>query len=70
PVGRGDYLLRCMNLPAGDHTIVMKFDPPSLHTTSAVAYISIIAIFMWVLFALLHGLSGANASCPDTDRKD
>lgn len=70
PVGRVDYLLRAMNLPAGDHTIVMKFDPPSLHTTSAVAYISIIAIFMWVLFALLHGLSGANASCPDTDRKD
>lgn len=57
PVGRIDYLLRAVNIPAGDHTIVMSFDPPSLHTTVAVAYISVILIFMWVIVALFRHMA-------------
>ncbi len=56
PIGRVDYLLRAMNIPEGEHTVVMSFDPPSLHTTAAIARISIILIFIWAVLALFYSL--------------
>ena len=56
PVGRVDYLLRAVNIPEGEHTIVMTFDPPSLHTTAVIARISIILIYLWAISALLYSL--------------
>jgi hypothetical protein len=45
-IGRVNYLLRALNIPAGKHEIVMTFDPESLHTCSAVAYACIILIYL------------------------
>ncbi len=32
------------NLPAGDHEVIFRFDPQSVHTTEAVAYVSLFLI--------------------------
>ena len=37
-LARADYILRTMYVPAGQHTIEMRFDPTSLHVTEGIAY--------------------------------
>ena len=41
---RVNYVLRAVNLPAGDHEVIFRFDPQSVHTTEAVAYVSLFLI--------------------------
>ena len=50
-IGRVNYLLRAVKLPAGEHTVEMYFNPESLHITVVIAYISIITIFVLLLIA-------------------
>lgn len=40
-IGRADYVLRTMYIPSGSHTVVMTFDPQTVHTTEAIAYTAI-----------------------------
>lgn len=51
PIGRVNYVLRAMQLPAGEHTIEMTFDPQELHQTEGVASAAIIVIFVLLLLA-------------------
>ena len=37
-LGRSDYVLRALYIPAGKHTVEMRFDPKSLHVTEGIAY--------------------------------
>ena len=51
-IGRVNYVLRAMSVPAGKHRIEMVFDPDSLHTTSTLAYASISLIYLLLLAAV------------------
>lgn len=50
-IGRVNYVLRAINIPAGNHEIVMTFDPPSLHATDTLATTAIVAIYLAVIAA-------------------
>nr|WP_304422323.1 YfhO family protein [Paramuribaculum intestinale] len=54
-IGRVNYLLRAMRIPAGSHTIEMRFDPDSLKTTTATAYASIILVYLALAAAIAAG---------------
>lgn len=53
-IGRADYVLRAMYVPAGKHTIEMEFDPQSIHTTEAVAWASLLLLFGGIVAALVQ----------------
>ena len=43
-MARVNYVLRAVNLPTGEHEVIFRFDPPSVHTTEAIAYVSLFLI--------------------------
>lgn len=53
-IGRVDYVLRAMRIPAGKHTIEMTFAPRSLRVTGAIAYASIVIIYLLIALSLIH----------------
>lgn len=59
PVGRVDYVLRAIRVPAGKHKIVMRFDPQSVHATEAIAYA---ALALLILLTLGYVVMGAMKS--------
>lgn len=53
PVGRVNYVLRALQLPAGEHTVVFRFDPQSVHATETVSYASVALIYLALIGAFL-----------------
>ncbi len=49
-IARADYILRAMYVPAGKHTIEMRFDPPSIRATETIAYIALALFFAGVIW--------------------
>lgn len=52
-LARADYILRTMYVPAGQHTIEMRFDPTSLHVTEGIAYVALALLVIGIIVAVL-----------------
>ena len=55
PIGRADYILRCMNVPAGKHAIHMEFRPQTVEQTETIANISFYVLIVMLIIAFLFG---------------
>ncbi|MDD6210987.1 MAG: YfhO family protein, partial [Bacteroidales bacterium] len=51
PIVRADYILRAIEVPAGDHEIVFTFYPHSIRVTEGIAYTGIAALFLMIILA-------------------
>ena len=59
---RADYVLRAVVIPAGKHTVAFRFDPQSLHTTEAIAYISLILLALLFVSLLIFAVKRRRAA--------
>ena len=55
-MGRVNYVLRALQLPAVDHEIDFKFAPDEVNKTQTWAKVSVIAIYLLILLALNYAL--------------
>ena len=57
-MGRVNYVLRALQLPAGDHEIDFKFAPDEVNKTQTWATVAVVIIYLLLLLALNYALFG------------
>lgn len=58
PIGRVNYVLRAMRLPAGESDIVMTFEPESVKKANAVSMASVGIIYLLIICAIANVAGG------------
>ncbi|MDE6340539.1 MAG: YfhO family protein, partial [Muribaculaceae bacterium] len=53
PIGRADYVLRALRVPAGSHDINFRFDPQSLKVTNTISTVAVVIIYVLCAIALV-----------------
>ena len=73
PIGRVNYVLRALKVPAGHHTIEFSFEPQSVKATDAVATIAIVIIYILLLVALnvsvYYRICSTKCAAEDAEKK-
>ena len=57
-LARVNYVLRALKVPAGEHKIEMHFNPQSIHTTTTLASVAIIIIYLVLIAAMVFAIIG------------
>lgn len=52
-IGRVNYMLRAVKLPAGKHTLELRYEPQSLKTTTTLATVATVLIYLLAIGAIL-----------------
>lgn len=53
-LARTDYILRTLRIPAGRHTVEMRFDPDSLRLTEGIAYAALALMVIGIMVLLIR----------------
>lgn len=53
PIGRVNYVLRALRIPAGEHEIKFRFDPQSVRVTNNISVASVTGIYILCALALI-----------------
>jgi hypothetical protein len=60
-VGRANYVLRALNVSAGKHEVVFRFDPVSIQNTETIAYVAFGVLVLLVVLAVVISLKKKKA---------